>query len=203
RLNSALNIPRTTCRLFSRSEKLRVVEAADRCTKPDTRPVNWGCCFDARVLFRRTWPTGVDGVCEFTQRFLPKISRQLMARFVMRSNGLNARMRARGKVDGVLHHSDRGCAYASGQYRDRLDALGMRVSMSRAGDCWDNAIAESFFSARSKRNCFAGTSFTVTRRPSWPSANTSTTFSTHNGGTQPSDMSAQLSTNFAGNPANL
>ena len=82
RLNSALDIPRTTCRLFSRSEKLRVVEAADRCTKPDTRPVNWGCCFDARVLFRRTWPTGVDGVCEFTQRFLPKISRQLMARFV-------------------------------------------------------------------------------------------------------------------------
>ena len=69
-----------------------------------------------------------------------------MARFVMRSNGLNARMRARGKVDGVLHHSDRGCAYASGQYRDRLDALGMRVSMSRVGDCWDNAIAESFFS---------------------------------------------------------
>jgi hypothetical protein len=146
RLNSALNIPRTTCRLFSHSEKLRVVEAADRCTKPDTRPVNWGCYFDARVLFRRTWPTGVDGVCEFTQRFLPKISRQLMTRLVMRSNGLNARMRARGKVDGVLHHSDRGCAYASGQYRDRLDALGMRVSMSRAGDCWDNAIAESFFS---------------------------------------------------------
>ncbi len=59
---------------------------------------------------------------------------------------LNAAVRARGKVDGMLHHSDRGCTYASDPYRDRLDALGMRASMSRAGDCWDNAVAESFFS---------------------------------------------------------
>lgn len=74
-------------------------------------------------------------------------------------------MRARGKVDGVLHHFDRGCAYASGQYRDRLDALGMRVTMSRAGNCWDNAIAESFFSTLEAellcRNRFHGHAQTI------------------------------------------
>lgn len=46
---------------------------------------------------------------------------------------------------GLLHHSDRGCQYTSAEYRQRLDALGVTVSMSRTGNCWDNAVAESFF----------------------------------------------------------
>jgi transposase InsO family protein len=45
----------------------------------------------------------------------------------------------------VLHHSDRGVQYASEDYRAALTAAGMRQSMSRTGDCWDNAVAESFF----------------------------------------------------------
>lgn len=47
---------------------------------------------------------------------------------------------------GLLHHSDRGCQYTSYEYRARLKALEMRQSMSRVGNCWDNAVAESFFS---------------------------------------------------------
>jgi transposase InsO family protein len=46
---------------------------------------------------------------------------------------------------GLLHHSDRGSQYASGDYQDALDALGVVCSMSRKGNCWDNAVAESFF----------------------------------------------------------
>jgi putative transposase len=46
---------------------------------------------------------------------------------------------------GLLHHSDRGCQYTSGEYRGRLQQLGITVSMSRTGNCWDNAVAESFF----------------------------------------------------------
>jgi putative transposase len=46
---------------------------------------------------------------------------------------------------GVVHHSDRGSVYASGDYRGALKALGAVASMSRKGDCWDNAVAESFF----------------------------------------------------------
>ncbi len=47
---------------------------------------------------------------------------------------------------GVLHHSDRGVQYASADYRSMLEQHGMECSMSRKGDCWDNAVAESFFS---------------------------------------------------------
>jgi len=46
---------------------------------------------------------------------------------------------------GVLHHSDRGVQYASGDYQQALEAAGMKCSMSRTGDCWDNAVVESFF----------------------------------------------------------
>ena len=46
---------------------------------------------------------------------------------------------------GLLHHTDRGSQYASHDYRAVLDAHGMVCSMSRKGDCWDNAVAESFF----------------------------------------------------------
>jgi transposase InsO family protein len=46
---------------------------------------------------------------------------------------------------GLLHHSDRGSVYASGDYGDALTAIGAVKSMSRKGNCWDNAVAESFF----------------------------------------------------------
>jgi putative transposase len=47
---------------------------------------------------------------------------------------------------GLLHHSDQGCTYASEDYRAVLDAKGITCSMSRRGDCYDNAVMESFFS---------------------------------------------------------
>jgi len=46
---------------------------------------------------------------------------------------------------GLVHHSDRGSTYASDDYRKALEAGGIECSMSRKGDCWDNAVAESFF----------------------------------------------------------
>jgi transposase InsO family protein len=46
---------------------------------------------------------------------------------------------------GLLHHSDQGSVYASAEYRALLQAHGIQVSMSRIGNCWDNAVAESFF----------------------------------------------------------
>ena len=46
---------------------------------------------------------------------------------------------------GLIMHTDRGSQYASGEYRKRLTAAGITCSMSRKGNCWDNAVAESFF----------------------------------------------------------
>lgn len=51
----------------------------------------------------------------------------------------------RNPSSGLIHHSDRGCQYACGLYRELLQSQGMVCSMSRKGNCYDNAVAESFF----------------------------------------------------------
>lgn len=53
---------------------------------------------------------------------------------------------ARRPTPGLIHHSDRGSQYTAGEYQAELAAYGMLASMSRKGDCYDNAVAESFFS---------------------------------------------------------
>ncbi len=47
---------------------------------------------------------------------------------------------------GLLHHSDRGVQYASDAYQSQLAGHGIEPSMSRAGNCWVNAVVESYFS---------------------------------------------------------
>ncbi len=59
---------------------------------------------------------------------------------------LEAAVKRRRPLAGkLLHHSDRGCQYTSFDYRQELTARGITISMSRKGNCWDNAVAESFF----------------------------------------------------------
>lgn len=53
----------------------------------------------------------------------------------------------RGKPEAVLHHSDRGSQYTSEPFQRLLADHGVTCSMSRAGNCWDNAAMESFFSS--------------------------------------------------------
>jgi transposase InsO family protein len=58
----------------------------------------------------------------------------------------------RKPLPGLLHHSDRGSQYACHDYRKRLERYGMVASMSRKGNCWDNAPTERFFrSLKSER----------------------------------------------------
>jgi len=51
---------------------------------------------------------------------------------------------------GLLHHSDRGIQYAAGDFRRLLRSHKIQCSMSRRGDCWDNAVTESFFATLKK-----------------------------------------------------
>ena len=56
---------------------------------------------------------------------------------------LEAAVARRHPAPGLLHHTDRGSTYTAADYRARLQQLGMQASMSRKGNCWDNAVAES------------------------------------------------------------
>lgn len=68
-----------------------------------------------------------------------RITRQLTL------GALQMAYKRRGSVRGVVHHSDRGSQYACGDYRRLLGFYGAICSMSRKGNCWDNAVVESFF----------------------------------------------------------
>ena len=60
-------------------------------------------------------------------------------------DALDMAVKARCPTPGLLHHSDRGSQYASYKYQDKLKKHGMICSMSRKGNCWDNAVMESFY----------------------------------------------------------
>jgi transposase InsO family protein len=67
---------------------------------------------------------------------------------------------AKKPKEGLLHHSDRGTQYASKEYRNKLDSYKMQASMSRRGNCYDNACIESFHSVLKKELIYC-TTFTT------------------------------------------
>ena len=69
---------------------------------------------------------------------------------------LDLALARRRPAPGLLHHSDRGSQYTSRAYRARLEQAGIIVSMSRKGNCWDNAAVESFFGSL-KEECVRST----------------------------------------------
>lgn len=61
-------------------------------------------------------------------------------------DALNQAYIAKNPGPGLIHHSDRGAQYASKEYRSKLKQYGMKASMSRSGNCYDNACIEAFHS---------------------------------------------------------
>ena len=65
-------------------------------------------------------------------------------------DALDRALATRELGDDLVHHSDRGGQYASGDFRERLDAAGVGWSMGGTGCCYDNAVVESFFATLKK-----------------------------------------------------
>ncbi len=80
----------------------------------------------------------------FSRRIVGWSMRKTLARELVLS-ALHMALYGRNPATGLIHHSDRGSQYASGDYQKELSRRGIVCSMSRRGDCWDNAVVESFF----------------------------------------------------------
>jgi transposase InsO family protein len=63
------------------------------------------------------------------------------------ADALTNAVAARGPAPGVIFHADRGCQYTSGDYATLAGDLEVTLSTGRTGQCWDNALAESFFAS--------------------------------------------------------
>ena len=71
---------------------------------------------------------------------------QARADRALATDALTMALRHRRPQPGLIHHTDQGCQYAATAYRQVLAQHGLVASMSRRGNCYDNAVAESFFS---------------------------------------------------------
>ena len=63
-------------------------------------------------------------------------------------------IRRRQPASGLIHHSDHGVQYASGRYVERLEAIGVRISMAAVGNVYENALAESFFATLKREEVY-------------------------------------------------
>ena len=66
------------------------------------------------------------------------------------TDALTSAIEARDIGSNLMHHSDRGSQYAADDFRSLAGRYGITLSMSRKGNCWDNAVAESFFASLKK-----------------------------------------------------
>jgi putative transposase len=108
-------------------------------------------------------PTGegfvyLAGVMDLCSRRIVGWSMQTHLRAELVQDALAMATSARDPSPGLIHHSDRGVQYCCGDYRAELEAWGMVASMSRAGDCYDNAPKESFW-ATLKKELMSDTTF--------------------------------------------
>ena len=85
----------------------------------------------------------------FSRRIVGWAMRQTLDRSLV-SRRLDMAIAGRNPDPDLLCHSDRGSQYASGDYQKRLEEAGIVCSMSRRGNCWDNAPTESFFASLKK-----------------------------------------------------
>ena len=108
----------------------------DVAISPDGRIV-YSCGRDSTI---KMWNT-LNGECLRTMRAARATLNTALA-----LSALRPALQARHVAPGLVHHSDRGSPYASDAYQRVLREHGLVASMSRKGDCWDNAVAESFFS---------------------------------------------------------
>jgi putative transposase len=100
------------------------------------------------------------------------------------ADALTNAVAARNPAAGVIFHSDRGCQYTSAHLADLAVDYQVRLSVGRTGQCWDNALAESFF-ASLKGECLNTQPCPPEHTPATPSSTTSPGTTTP-GSTQPS-----------------
>jgi putative transposase len=110
-----------------------------------------------RAASDQAWVTDIAYIPTGEGRLYPAVILDLCSRFAvgwamseritddLTLDALAMALARRQPPQGLLHHSDRGSQYASGDYQRILVQHAIVCSVSRQGNCWDNAVAESFF----------------------------------------------------------
>ena len=143
-------------RIRAKSKRKFVPRTTDSAHRQPVAPNVLGRQFEAAVPDRK-WAVDITyvptaegwlylaGVIDLCSRKIVGWSMAGHMRTELASDALSMALARRSPGGGLLHHSDRGVQYASEDYRHLLQSHGIECSMSGKGDCWDNAVMESFW----------------------------------------------------------
>jgi transposase InsO family protein len=136
--------------------------AADLLTRnfaPTAHAIDTAWCSD--ISYVRTWEgwTYLATVIDLSSRRVVGLAMADHLRTSLVSEALAMAIAQRRPAPGLVFHTDRGCQYTSHDFRELLSRHGIVQSLSRPGQCWDNAVAESFFSTLKEELIYRG---------SWP-----------------------------------
>jgi transposase InsO family protein len=126
-------------------EEARALNIINRVFGPDQWEVDRAWCSD--ITYVRTW----EGWA-YLATIIDLASRRVVGWALadhletdLVTEALRMAITARRPAPGLIFHADRGCQYTSGEFRRLLDNNNMVQSLARAGQCWDNSVAESWF----------------------------------------------------------
>ncbi len=110
------------------------------------------------VSYVRTWEgwAYVATVIDLASRRVVGLAMADHLRTSLVSDALEMAVARRRPKEGLIFHTDRGCQYTSGDFRKLLARHKIAQSLSRPGQCWDNAVAESFFSTLKEELLYRG-----------------------------------------------
>lgn len=126
-------------------EMAKAIDLIKRSFGAGTIQINRAWCGD--ITYVRTWEGWLylATVIDIGSRRVVGYAMADHMRTSLVSDALQMALDHRRPPKGLIFHSDRGCQYTSAEFTDLLDNHGIVQSLSRPGQCWDNAVAESFF----------------------------------------------------------
>ncbi len=124
---------------------MTAVDLVKRVFGPGTIEMDTLWCSD--ITYIRTWEGWLylAAVIDVASRRVVGWAMADHMRTELVASALRMAIDRRAPSPGLIFHSDRGCQYTSGEFGALLEGSGIRQSLSRPGQCWDNAVAESFF----------------------------------------------------------
>lgn len=142
---SAQRKPRFVVTTDSRHDLPVADNRLDRQFTPEQPNTRWSCDF-TYIWTQQGWLYLAIVLDLFSRRVVGWAMQANMERSLVVS-ALQSALTNRQAQVGLLCHSDRGSQYASHEYRQQMQQAGIECSMSRKGNCWDNAPVESFFAS--------------------------------------------------------
>ena len=123
---------------------------------PEAHEIDTLWCGD--ISYVRTWEgwAYVATVIDLASRRVVGLALCDHLRASLASEALTMALTQRRPAPGLVFHSDRGCQYTSAEFRGLLAGHGLVQSLSRPGQCWDNAVAESFFATLKEELLYRG-----------------------------------------------